>query len=479
MFHLKSLKRKFICTIGSLLALTISILFYLLYSEAEKTLYARVDEQSKALLQQVIITRAWIAEHEGIYIRRGPGVENNTFMPGTEIKDEQGREYVFHNPALAVRKLSEYASQEGLYRFHMSSLKPLNPTNAATPFETLALQEFERRGYPESRNGFASVLNSDKERFFQRIIPLKVERACLRCHEQQGYREGEIRGGLSVILPMADLDRQVANGRLVFGLTGLAIFLAVIGTIYLLLQRMVLTPVSHLEAVTSRLAAGNYSLRANLATNDEFERLGASINAMTDNVMGSYQSAVKILAAAVEARDPYTRGHIDRVARYAVALAHELQLEPELVPRLEMAAILHDIGKIGVPDEILRKSGLLSQEEIATMQGHALKGIEIVAESEFFAPVIPAILHHHEHYDGSGYPHGLRGEEIPLLARIIAVADAFDAMVFDRPYRQGLPLYDVLAELKQQAGRQFDASVVAALFALYKSGRIPGISHPE
>ncbi len=469
-----SLKRKFILGIGGTIAITLGIIFYLMYSQAEKALYAHLEDQSRALLQQVVITRAWISEHEGIYLRRAPGVETNPFLPGTAIRDEQGREYIFHNPSLAVRRLSDFANRQGLYRFHMTSLKPLNPANTPTPFEATALKEFERRGFAANRDGVASVLETEGRRGYLRIIPLKVERSCLPCHEKQGYREGGIRGGISVTLPMTGVDHQIVVARTLFALAWVCILLIVTGTLYFLLRRLVLSPLRHLEGVAASLGAGNYGCRAVVTTGDELERLAGAFNTMTDKIIGSYQSAVKVLAAAVEARDTYTRGHIDRVARYAVALAHELRLDPDLIPRLEIAAILHDIGKIGVPDGILRKDGPLTQAEVATMQGHALKGIEIVAESEFFAPVVPAILHHHEHFDGSGYPHGLRGPEIPLLARIIAVADAFDAMAFDRPYRKALPLTDVLAELERQAGKQFDPDVTAALVALYKTGRLPG-----
>ena len=145
-------------------------------------------------------------------------------------------------------------------------------------------------------------------------------------------------------------------------------------------------------------------------------------------------------------------------------------LPPETVSRVEMAAILHDIGKIGIPDAILRKEGSLTPEELEVMQAHSLKGMEIISTSDFFSSVMNAILHHHEYYDGTGYPGGLKGEDIPLVARIIAVADSFDAMTTDRPYHRGLPGETALAEIQRWKGSQFDPQVVDAFVRGMRNG---------
>lgn len=175
----------------------------------------------------------------------------------------------------------------------------------------------------------------------------------------------------------------------------------------------------------------------------------------------AYLATVKSLAAAVDAKDTYTRGHSDRVAMYATLTAERMGLSHEQRIALEMAAYLHDIGKIGVPGEILLKPGRLSEAEMAQMRHHPLIGANILKPVAFPWAITPVVRHHHEAYDGSGYPAGLRGEEIPLLARILTVADSFEAMTSDRPYRKGFTIPEAIEELKRCSGTQFDPRIVS------------------
>lgn len=172
------------------------------------------------------------------------------------------------------------------------------------------------------------------------------------------------------------------------------------------------------------------------------------------------------LANALEAKDPYTRGHAERVGVWGRRLASALGLPPEDVDTVTQAGLLHDLGKIGVPEAVLRKRGPLDHAEWALMRNHALIGAQIVAPFDFFADGALAIRHHHERWDGSGYPDGLAGAAIPLGARIVAVADVFDALTSDRPYRPALTRDAALAYLTAEAGRTLDADVVAVLLGL-------------
>ncbi|MCX2726793.1 HD-GYP domain-containing protein [Thermomicrobium sp. 4228-Ro] len=172
---------------------------------------------------------------------------------------------------------------------------------------------------------------------------------------------------------------------------------------------------------------------------------------------------VAALAAAVEAEDSYTKEHSVRVARLAASIAQELGLPPERERILYQAGILHDIGKIGIPDAILQKPGRLTAEEFALVREHPVRSWEIARQIRSFAPMLPAIRWHHERLDGSGHPDGLRGEEIPLDARILAVADVFDALTSVRPYRAALSVEEALALLRQEAGTRLDVECVAAL----------------
>ncbi len=177
----------------------------------------------------------------------------------------------------------------------------------------------------------------------------------------------------------------------------------------------------------------------------------------------AYLATVRSLAAAVDAKDTYTRGHSDRVATYAVLIAERLGVGHEQRIALEMAAYLHDIGKIGVAEEILLKPGKLTTDEMEQMRHHPLIGANILKPVAFPWAITPIVRHHHEHFDGTGYPAGLKGEEIPLLARILTAADSYEAMTADRPYRRGLSAEAALEELRTCAGAQFDPRIVSLL----------------
>jgi HD-GYP domain-containing protein (c-di-GMP phosphodiesterase class II) len=176
-------------------------------------------------------------------------------------------------------------------------------------------------------------------------------------------------------------------------------------------------------------------------------------------------SVVRALTSAIDAKDPYTCGHSDRVARISVRLAKELGCTADVLHTLYMAGLLHDIGKIGIDDAVLRKPGKLTDAEFEHIKEHPELGYRILADIKQLSDVLPAVLHHHEQWDGGGYPFKLAGDQTPLIARIVAVADAFDAMSSDRPYRKGLPLDRVDQIFKEGAGRQWDPYVIAAYFS--------------
>jgi putative nucleotidyltransferase with HDIG domain len=184
---------------------------------------------------------------------------------------------------------------------------------------------------------------------------------------------------------------------------------------------------------------------------------------------GIYQSLLG-LANALEAKDVYTRGHSERVGAMSRRLAIVLGLSPAEAEVVARAGLLHDIGKIGIPEAVLRKTGPLSADEWVLMRRHPVIGAQIVAPFEFFTAGAVIIRHHHERVDGSGYPDGLTGNAIPLGARIVAVADVFDALTSDRPYRPAMTAEDALAHLMAQAGRGLDEEIVGAFIGLIRTG---------
>ena len=187
----------------------------------------------------------------------------------------------------------------------------------------------------------------------------------------------------------------------------------------------------------------------------------------------AHLQTLRLLAHAVELKDDYTGGHIERVRRYSLAIADALALDAATRRQLEMGAELHDVGKLGVPDAVLGKHGRLTAPEWSAMRTHPERGIYLLHGVSFLADALDAVEAHHERWDGRGYPHGLRAHDIPLLGRIVAVADAFDAMTSDRPYRRGLPAEAAAAELERGRGTQFDPDVVEAFLRAWRLGVLP------
>ena len=242
------------------------------------------------------------------------------------------------------------------------------------------------------------------------------------------------------------------------------------------IRQLIVVPMAEGDRVFGWLAAINHAADAEFGTVEA--SLLNSVGAMLGIHAGNRDlyrqqseflaSVVRALTSAIDAKDPYTCGHSDRVARISVRLAKELGCEQEVLHTLYMAGLLHDIGKIGIDDAVLRKPGKLTNEEFEHIKQHPELGYRILADIKQLADVLPAVLHHHEQWDGRGYPFKLTGEQIPMIARIVAVADAFDAMTSDRPYRPGMAIEKVDEIFTNGRGRQWDPDVVGAFFAAHQ-----------
>jgi putative nucleotidyltransferase with HDIG domain len=181
----------------------------------------------------------------------------------------------------------------------------------------------------------------------------------------------------------------------------------------------------------------------------------------------SYFDTISALANAVEAKDPYTLGHSERVTQYSITIAEQMNLPDEDIRTMQYAAILHDVGKIGVSGNILNKVGRLSFEEYCAIKQHSVIGENIIKRVDFLQETRPIIRGHQEHYDGSGYPDGLVGNEIHLLARILSVADVFDALITDRPYRKAFSYQGAISIIKESAGKYFDPKIVGVFLEIF------------
>lgn len=197
--------------------------------------------------------------------------------------------------------------------------------------------------------------------------------------------------------------------------------------------------------------------------------LEEEVNKARRNLIMAYEGTVKALLLTIDAKDHYTFNHSEHVARLSSSIANVLDLPKNVRGKLKQAAVMHDIGKIGVDERILRKNGELTLEEFMEMRKHPEIGATIVQQVPFLEDAVPVILYHHERFDGKGYPKGIKGEEIPLTARIVMVADAIDSMMHARPYRDSLPMEKVLSELSDNAGTQFDPVIVELIL----KGKIP------
>ena len=250
--------------------------------------------------------------------------------------------------------------------------------------------------------------------------------------------------------------------------------------------RRLTTPLNVLTHSSRAIAGGDFSQRVHLKSRTEFGELAQTFNSMTDDLeryvadlnkkaeenRELFLSSIQMLAGAVDEKDPYTRGHSDRVTRYSVLIATEMGLKDEDVDKIRISAQLHDVGKIGIEDRILKKPGALTPEEFEVMKTHTTKGAAILRPVEMLREMLPGIELHHESLDGRGYPHGLKGDQIPLMARVIMVADTFDAMTTNRPYQAAMDPEYVIRIINSLAATKFDPMVVAAMTKVFESGKL-------
>lgn len=198
-------------------------------------------------------------------------------------------------------------------------------------------------------------------------------------------------------------------------------------------------------------------------------KINEELKEKNDELEKAYLDTIGILRQTVEAKDPYTRGHSDRVSEYSVLIGTKMGLDEKTLHTLKIGGLFHDIGKIGIPDSILLKESKLDDDEYSQIKNHPSIGAHILGDVAMFQDIIPIVLHHHEKFDGHGYPAQLKGEDIPLMARIAAVADTFDAMTSKRSYRNALPLDVVTAEIEKCKGTQFDPNIADIFLDILKN----------
>jgi putative nucleotidyltransferase with HDIG domain len=353
--------------------------------------------------------------------------------------------------------------------------------------------------HPEPKN-FVPGTDVDSSKIVEQVraLPQEVRRtATIRFMRQEGNHSVEMVGTYSTFpevnwaviaqrsLKQARADAGVNElNRQALAFVAAVVFAAILLGYFFAVG--ISTPIRGLAASTRAISRGEFHQRSPVRGATEISELAENFNKMAGDIeeyierlkeaaeenRELFVGSIRMLAAAIDEKDPYTRGHSGRVAKYSTLIAQELGLSAGDLDTLKISALLHDVGKIGVEDRVLKKPGSLTPEEFGLMKQHTIKGANIMRPVSQLKDMLPGIELHHEHMDGRGYPYGLTGPQIPMMARIIAVADTLDAMTTNRPYQSAMDLDYALDKIKALAGAKFDTVVVNALDAAVTSGKL-------
>jgi len=354
--------------------------------------------------------------------------------------------------------------------------------------------------HPETKHFVPGEDLSEKSPFVHKIKDLPRElrtTETVRFHQKENKHDVEMVGTYSTFPEVnwaVIAERSVQEARADAGVTDLnrqaLAFVSVVVLIAVLFGYFfavgISGPIRSLAASTRAISRGEFHQRTPVRGAAEISELAENFNLMASDIEEYIErlkeaaeenrelfiGSIRMLSAAIDEKDPYTRGHSGRVAKYSTVIAQEMRLSAEDLDKLKISALLHDVGKIGVDDRVLKKPGSLTPEEFEIMKTHTTKGANIMRPVSQLKDMLPGIELHHEHLDGRGYPYGLSGPQIPMMARIIAVADTLDAMTTNRPYQSAMDLDYALGRIKALTGSKFDQTVVNALESAVKAGKL-------
>jgi putative nucleotidyltransferase with HDIG domain len=420
--------------------------------EVESTPAEHAKVQAQSLIRSIISFSNWASYYGGVYVHPTEKYPPNPYLkaPNRDIQTTTGDKLTLINPEyMRLQVLQDFFGQDSI-NGHLSSLKMLNSKNQPDAWERQSLLAFERGSREES----TVEQTASGRNIFRYMQPLYVEEGCFRCHEGKGYKLGDVGGGISTFIDLQKGEAIVAKSIRSLVWTYGAVWLVGIGGIIFSFRRTVMLEAERQHKIDL------LNVSEHLA--QEF------ISGMS--VLSNLEETLQAISVMLEKRDPYTSGHQQRVADLAERIALEMGLSKEQAHGIHLAGLVHDIGKIQVPSEVLNKPGALTDIEFNLIKVHPQTGYDILKGIKFPWPIATAVLQHHERLDGKGYPQGLKGEQIIIEARIIAVADVVEAMSSHRPYRPGRGLDAALSEITNLRGTQLDPDAVDACLRLFREG---------
>ncbi|MFK5880948.1 MAG: DUF3365 domain-containing protein [Sulfurospirillum sp.] len=387
--------------------------------------------EAKVSVKKDLAYRSWVASHGGVYVPITKNTPPNPYLAHIKNRDvttNANQHLTLMNPAYTLSEMmKEYSKLYGV-KAHITSLTLLNPKNRPDEWEKKTLEKIEK-----TRKPVLAKVEIGNEFYIRYMNPLVAKKSCLKCHAFQGYRIGDIRGGVSVFIPLKSYYATAFKHSLVDILTIVLIYF--IGLISIL-----------------------YGKKFALKT-------------LSEKIRG-YEQHIYSLVNMIEKRDSYTAGHTKRVATYSILIAKEMGYGDKDIENLYRASMLHDIGKIAIPDSVLLKPGKLNALEYEIIKEHAQVGYELLKDVDIYKEIATIVRYHHERYDGSGYPFGLKGDGTLMLSQIMAVADAFNAMTTDRIYKTKKDINEALDELEDSKSKQFHPKIVDAAIKSLKNIKI-------
>jgi len=327
-----SISLKFIIGCSIALIIIIGISFYVIAHHQERLIIGQLENEARAIHRQIVITRQWIADHGGIFIEKLPWVRPSPYVNEAEIRDTRGKRYIKETPAMVTKEISKYARDRGLFWFHITSLKLVNPENAPDGFEKIALLEFEKKGIKEK----VSIETIEGSKYLRFIAPLYVEMACLKCHAKQGYKIGDIRGAISVIIPADKTLAELSANKQRMVIASVLILLSLILTMFLMMKKLVLNPVKRLKSSIMEFSdKGQYSSENILKTGDEFEDLYCAFaqmarevseyhNCLNDRVQAATKDLEELNRKLIEANRLLSEANIKK-SDFIARASHELR----------------------------------------------------------------------------------------------------------------------------------------------------------